>query len=90
GAPAEVVARALSALGGLDIVVASAGAGWAGPFAGMTSSEIDGLIDLNLRATLHLLHAALPHLVAKGRGHVVVIGSIAGLLPVGGEAVYSA
>lgn len=90
GAPADVVARAVSALGGLDIVVASAGAGWAGRFTEMTASDIDGLIDLNLRSTLHLLHAALPHLVRKGRGHVVVIGSIAGLLPVGGEAAYSA
>lgn len=90
GRPARLVVDATAALGDLDIVVSNAGAGWAGPFSEMTGADIDGLIDLNLRAPAHLLRAAVPGLLAKGRGHLVVIGSIAGLVGVPDEAVYSA
>jgi short-subunit dehydrogenase len=90
GEAAEVVSQALNALGRVDIVISCAGAGWAGPFQTMTPGEIDGIIDLNLRSGAHLVHAALPHLLSKGRGQIVLVGSIAGLLPVAGEAAYSA
>lgn len=89
GRPAHVVADATAELGDLDIVVSNAGAGWSGPFVAMTEPEIDKLIDLNLRAAIHLLRAATPGLLAKGRGHIVVVGSIAGLVGVPNEAVYS-
>lgn len=90
--PAEAratVQRALDALGGLDVVVSNAGIGWAGPFDEMTPSDIDRLLDLNLRATAHLVHAALPALRHSG-GRLVLVGSIAGMLGVPGEAWYSA
>jgi short-subunit dehydrogenase len=90
GYPARLVAEASAALGGLDIVVSNAGAGWSGPFADMRPADIDQLIDINLRAPAHLLRAAVPHMVAKGRGHLALVGSIAGLVGVANEAVYSA
>lgn len=88
--PARLVAEATAALGGLDIVVSNAGTGWCGPYRDMSPDEIDELIDINLRAPAHLLRAALPDLVAKGRGHLVLVGSIAGLVGVANEVVYSA
>lgn len=90
GYPARLVAEATKQGGPLDVVVANAGAGWAGSFVKMNPAEIDDLIDLNLRAPIHLLHAALPDLVEKGRGHLVIVGSVAGLLGVAYEAAYSA
>lgn len=90
GYPARLVAEVTATIGPLDIVVANAGAGWAGPFATMDPAEIDHLIDLNLRSPAHLLRACLPDLIAKGRGHLVVVGSIAGLVGVPGEVAYSA
>jgi len=90
GYPARLVAEATKQGGPLDVVVANAGAGWAGSFVEMDPAEIDDLIDLNLRAPIHLLHAALPDLVEKGRGHLVIVGSVAGLLGVAYEAAYSA
>ena len=77
------------ALGGLDVVVSNAGVGWAGSFAEMTDEEIDELLDVNLRAPGHVAHAALAHL-RPGTGHLVFVGSIAGLLGVAGETWYSA
>jgi short-subunit dehydrogenase len=89
GCPQRIVAEAAQALGGLDVVVSNAGAGWSGPFMTMTSEEIDDLLDVNLRAAAHVAHAALGHL-RPGAGHLVFVGSIAGLVGVPGEAWYSA
>lgn len=89
GAPQAAVEAAADALGGLDVVVSNAGIGWAGPFAAMTAEEIDTLLDVNLRAAAHLTRASLQHL-RPGRGHLVYVGSIAGVVGVAGEAWYSA
>jgi short-subunit dehydrogenase len=55
----------------------------------MTDEDIDSLLDLNLRASAQLARAALAYL-PPGTGHLVFVGSIAGLLGVPGEAWYSA
>jgi len=89
GCVGRTVDAAVDALGGLDIVVSNAGIGWAGPFASMNESDIDSLLDVNLRAAAHLARAAIPHL-QRGRGRLVFIGSVAGLVGVPGEAWYSA
>jgi NAD(P)-dependent dehydrogenase (short-subunit alcohol dehydrogenase family) len=88
GVPRKTVEMAAAALGGLDVVVSNAGAGWSGPFASMTDEEIDALLDVNLRAAAHLTLESLQHL-RPHRGHLVFVGSIAGLVGVAGEAWYS-
>jgi NAD(P)-dependent dehydrogenase (short-subunit alcohol dehydrogenase family) len=89
GRPRRVVDAAAVALGGLDVVVSNAGVGWAGSFTEMTDEQMDELLDVNLRAPAHVAHAALAHL-RPGTGHLVFVGSIAGLLGVAGETWYSA
>ena len=90
GAPAEVVEVAVEALGGwTSLFRAQAPAGW-GRFEDMTPAEIDALIDINLRAVLHLAHAAGDHLRASpAPGQLVLVGSIAGLLGVPEETAYA-
>ena len=89
GRPRRVVEAAAVALEGLDVVVSNAGIGWSGSFASMTDEEIDAVLDVNLRASAHVARAALAHL-RPGTGHLVFVGSIAGLVGVTGEAWYSA
>ncbi len=89
GCPERIIDTAVDQLGGLDILVSNAGIGWAGPFASMSESDIDALLDVNLRAAAHLARAAIPHL-HPGSGRLVFVGSVAGLLGVPGEAWYSA
>lgn len=89
GVPRATVDAVAGALGGLDVVVSNAGIGWSGPFAAMTDTDIDSLLDVNLRAAAHLTRASLRFL-RPGRGHLVYVGSIAGVVGVAGEAWYSA
>ncbi|MFF9086281.1 SDR family NAD(P)-dependent oxidoreductase [Streptomyces sp. NPDC014991] len=90
GAHRRLTDLALDRLGRVDLLVAGAGVGWAGDFAGMPAARIDEIVGVDLLATVHLVRALLPHMVAAGSGRVVLVGSFAGSVGVRGEAVYSA
>ncbi|GAA2783409.1 SDR family NAD(P)-dependent oxidoreductase [Streptomyces rameus] len=90
GAGRRLTELVLDHLGQVDLLVAGAGVGWAGDFTGMPAARIDEIVGVDLLATVHLVRAVLPHMVAAGSGRVVLIGSLAGCVGVRGEAVYSA
>ncbi|MFI7608406.1 SDR family NAD(P)-dependent oxidoreductase [Micromonospora sp. NPDC049366] len=85
----DLAERALARHTRVDVLINNAGVGWAGPFAGMADSLADHLVAVNLRAPIELTRALLPGMCHRG-GHLVFVGSIAGRLGVGGEAVYAA
>jgi NAD(P)-dependent dehydrogenase (short-subunit alcohol dehydrogenase family) len=86
-AAAALVETAITRHGSLTAVVVSAGIGHAGPFAEMDPGRITALVDVNLRAPILLARAALP--VLRRPGAIVFLTSIAGLVGVPGETVYS-
>ncbi len=73
-----------------DVLVNNAGlgAGITG-LAGASREEVARTIETNVTAVLELLRLTLPGMIARGRGHVVNIGSVAGLYPLV-SAVYGA
>lgn len=83
------VAEAADGLGRLDAVVANAGAAAYGPFTDMSAEDFRRTIDITLTGAMATAHAALPHL-ERSRGTLVVIGSIAGRVPVPWLAAYTA
>ncbi|MFF8831101.1 SDR family NAD(P)-dependent oxidoreductase [Streptomyces sp. NPDC015131] len=83
-------AEALEREGRVDALVAAAGIGWAGPFTRMPGDAVDRLIALNLTSVVHLVRLVLPGMVERGVGRVVIIGSMAGRVGVGNEALYAA
>ncbi len=76
--------------GRVDLLVVSAGIGWAGEFASMPLHKIDQVVETDLTAAVRMVRLVLPAMVERGSGHIVLIGSIAGAVSVRGEAVYSA
>jgi 3-oxoacyl-[acyl-carrier protein] reductase len=76
--------------GGLDIAVANAGVGAYGPFLELDPAQVEEMIDVNLKGTLHTAAAVLPHLIRSGAGDFVSVASVAGLRAFPGESVYNA
>ena len=85
-----LVDGAAGALGGLDALVNNAGAFDFTPAPEADLARWDALLDLNLRAVLHLTRHALPHLQARERSAVINIASMAGKDPVVGGGAYCA
>ena len=73
----RAVAASVRAYGRLDIAIANAGFGVVGPFAELTLADYRRQLETNVFGVLRTLQAALPE-VARQRGHLVIIGSVAG------------
>ncbi|MFD7337888.1 SDR family oxidoreductase [Streptomyces violascens] len=83
-------AAAEEAYGGVDVVVACAGAHARvrGPLADVTDEDIHRVIDVNLLGTCHLLRAAARQVRPGGR--IITFSSSAAALGVPGQALYNA
>jgi NADP-dependent 3-hydroxy acid dehydrogenase YdfG len=86
----ELVEEAVERFGGLDILVVNAGVGAYGPFLDLPSTQMEEMIDVNVKGALYSIRAALPHLIESEEGDLVTIASEAGRRGLPYEAVYSA
>lgn len=84
------VASVEAKLGPIDVLVNNAGWDIFKPFTKTVPHEWDKLIAINLTGALHMHHAVLPSMVARGAGRVVNIASDAARGGSSGEAVYAA
>ena len=74
----------------IDVVINNAGVGVMKPFVDLTPEEWQLMMDVNLNAVYHVTHSVLPGMIERGRGHVVMIGSISGKSGFAGGTAYSA
>lgn len=73
-----------------DVLVNNAGVDRPRKFLDAQPDDIDLLVDVNLRAVLHLCRLVVPGMVARDRGHVINISSIAAAYHFGGNSTYHA
>jgi short-subunit dehydrogenase len=86
GAAAQLAAE----VGDVDVLVNNAGIGLYGRVADLEVDEARRVIAVDLEAPVELTRAFLPGMLARGRGHIVNVGSIVGLVARPNEAVYAA
>lgn len=80
---AAVEARLADSDRPIDLLVNNAGIALGRRFARTTIEDQERLLDLHVRATLRLTHAALPGMIERGHGAVVNMSSIAAYVPQG-------
>ncbi len=74
----------------IDVLVNNAGYGQSGTFATTDEAAERGMIQLNIGALTALTKAILPGMLARGRGRILNVASVAGFLPGPFAAVYGA
>jgi meso-butanediol dehydrogenase / (S,S)-butanediol dehydrogenase / diacetyl reductase len=75
----DVVSRALGAYGGIDIVVANAAGGAPASAVDLDDERWQRTLDVNLTGALRLARAAVPSIIERGGGSIVLVSSVSGL-----------
>jgi len=74
---AALVARSEQAIGPLDVLVNNAGVEVAAAYPAFADEELEAVVRVNLRAPMVLTRHALAGMLARGRGHIVTVSSLA-------------
>jgi NAD(P)-dependent dehydrogenase (short-subunit alcohol dehydrogenase family) len=85
-----IVATALDAFGGIDIVVNNAGILRDRAFHNLSADDFDAVLDVHLRGTYFVTAPAYRHMREGGYGRIVVTTSAAGLFGNFGQTNYAA
>ncbi len=86
----SVIEAAVQRFGGLDVVVANAGIGLGGAAGEVDDDRWERTIEANLTGALRLVRVAIPALIDRGGGSIVLVSSVSGLVADTGSAAYIA
>jgi ribitol 2-dehydrogenase len=90
GNVAGMLPQILEKAGQLDIFHANAGSYIGGEIVDGDPDAWDRMLNLNINAAFRSVHAVLPHMVERKTGDIIMTSSIAGLVPVVWEPIYTA
>lgn len=86
----ESVERALAEIGEIDGVVFLAGVYWPMKAQDWDASRAEAMADINFTGAVRVMGAALPQMLARGSGHLVITGSLSGFRGLPGAIGYAA
>ena len=84
-----VVGAAVEAFGGVDVVVANAGTGEGHDTLEITDEAWQRVVDVNLSSPLRIARAALPSMLERGGGSIVLVSSVMGLFASADSVAYA-
>lgn len=87
---AQMLPQILDAAGRLDAFHANAGAYVGGDVLDADVDAWDHMLNLNVNAAFRSVQSVLPHLARQGSGDVILTSSVAGMIPVVWEPIYTA
>lgn len=87
---AQMLPAILGHAGRLDAFHANAGAYVGGDVLEGDPDVWDHVLNLNINAAFRSVHAVLPHFAKQGSGDVILTSSVAGVIPVVWEPIYTA
>jgi NAD(P)-dependent dehydrogenase (short-subunit alcohol dehydrogenase family) len=77
--PAAAVDETTRTFGGIDVVIANAGAGYPGSAADVDDEGWQRTFDVNVTAPLRLVRASIASMIERGGGSIVLVSSVNGL-----------
>ena len=86
----QMLPQILDVAGRLDVFHANAGAYVGGDVLEADLAAWDPMLNLNINAAFRSVQKVLPHLAAQGSGDVILTSSVAGVVPVVWEPIYTA
>ena len=87
---AQMLPQILDKAGRLDVFHANAGAYVGGDVLKADPEAWDRMLNLNVNAAFRSVLSVLPHMAEQGEGDVILTSSVAGVIPVVWEPVYTA
>lgn len=88
--PGRVAEAAVAAAGGVDVLVNNAAVAFRMPVTETDAEVVDRMMAVNVRAPLLLVAALVPQMAVRGRGAVVNVSSVSGLVGTPHRAAYAA
>jgi NAD(P)-dependent dehydrogenase (short-subunit alcohol dehydrogenase family) len=86
----SMAAQATAEFGGIDVVVANSGIGGpSGRLWELDPAEWDATFAVNVKGVFLTARATIPTMIERGKGSIVVIGSISGKRPLFGRSAYT-
>jgi NADP-dependent 3-hydroxy acid dehydrogenase YdfG len=85
----NLIQQAIAKFGHIDVLWNNAGIMPISFFDEGLVEEWDRMIDINIKGVLYGINAVLPHMIARGEGHILATSSVGGLRTSPGIGVYS-
>ena len=82
------IAAAVERFGGLDVLVANAGLGFGGAAGDVDDERWTRTLDVNLTGAFRFVRAAIPAMLERGGGSIVLVSSVSGLVSSTESAAY--